>query len=138
MIAGGSRDDADAEEWLANGLASLCEKGCGMRWGDAPTDVKNPERAEKNLLAWDAPKSSAQQITESCQGAAPFPYCRSLRITSAAFSATAYTVAIIFPLGMTGNTLASTTRTFPVPYTLNSASTTPPIRSGSMAHVPQG
>ena len=37
-----------------------------------------------------------------------------------------------------GNTDASTTRTFARPYTLRSASTTPPASSGSIAHVDEG
>lgn len=47
------------------------------------------------------------------------PAFTSLQIISTAFSANAYTAVRIFPLGMTGITLASQIRTLVVPYTLS-------------------
>ena len=58
-------------------------------------------------------------------------------IISAAFSATAYTEDKMLPRGISGKTLASTTRMFSVPYTTSFGSTTPPFSRGCMAAVPQ-
>lgn len=62
---------------------------------------------------------------------------RSPLMISAAFSATANTLAWMFPRGINGNTLASTTRKFVVPYTFSRLSTTPPCSRGIIAAVPE-
>jgi len=67
-------------------------------------------------------------------------YCLNpnLQQSHAAFSATVYISVCKFALPCMGNTLASTTRRFEVPYTLRLASTKRPASCGAITQVPMG
>ncbi len=102
----------------------LFGSSCMIRQAETLTQVFDTTRG---LVAF------ARDLPNNC-----CPYRHLLRISSAPFSATAYTVVRMFPRGIIGKMLASQTLKFSTPLTKSSPSSTPSRSALAIAHVPHG